>query len=271
MTDEERPPARRSASGADDGAPPDDPPPDADRDSISRRELLKGAGLAGAAAFLPRVDGLAAKRGQEETKADGGGPTDRESGSSRQIPGPPGAPLHNLTAREAEILDAVIGRLIPADEHGPGAREAGALRYIDRALGGALSDSREAYRTGLSALDRYARYSRGAPFVELSPTDQDSVLFDVQGGGATGAGVGFDGSSASFFYMIRSHTLQGTFGDPSYGGNADFVGWELIGYPGPRLGVSPETQRRLEAGELDPNHRSAYEFGPFSVTDGSTE
>ena len=34
--------------------------------------------------------------------------------------------------------------------------------------------------------------------------------------------------------MVRTHTLQGTFGDPYYGGNANFVGWDLIGYPGVR-------------------------------------
>ena len=32
--------------------------------------------------------------------------------------------------------------------------------------------------------------------------------------------------------MVRTHTLQGTFGDPYYGGNANFVGWDLIGFPG---------------------------------------
>jgi gluconate 2-dehydrogenase gamma chain len=51
---------------------------------------------------------------------------------------------------------------------------------------------------------------------------------DVESGSATG----FAGSSAAFFNMVRTHTLQGTFGDPYYGGNANFVGWDLIGYPG---------------------------------------
>lgn len=235
----------------------EEPDPGRRRD-ISRRELLKSAGIAGAAAFLPRVDGLSAKSAPEAddgASAAGAGRSPR-TGTGR-------TPLHNLTAAEAEILDAVIGRLIPADEHGPGAREAGVLGYIDRALGGPLSDSREAYRTGLEALDRYARYTRGAPFVELPERDQDSVLFDVQGGAATATGAGFEGSSASFFYMVRSHTLQGMFGDPSYGGNADFAGWRLIDYPGLRMGVGPETQRRLEAGELAPSYQSAYDFDLF--------
>ena len=46
--------------------------------------------------------------------------------------------------------------MIPTDANGPGANEARAAHYIDRALGGALSGSREAYRAGLAAFDRYA-------------------------------------------------------------------------------------------------------------------
>ena len=34
--------------------------------------------------------------------------------------------------------------------------------------------------------------------------------------------------------LVRAHTIQGTFCDPYYGGNANFVGWDLIGYPGVR-------------------------------------
>ena len=65
------------------------------------------------------------------------------------------------------------------------------------------------------------------------------MLIDVE----TGAATGFTGSSGAFFGMVRTHTLQGTFGDPYYGGNANFVGWDLIGYPGIRLNVTSEDQR----------------------------
>jgi len=169
----------------------------------------------------------------------------------------------NLTAHETEILGAMVDRLIPSDDVGPGAIDAGALRFIDRALSEAESDQAEAYRAGLAALDRYSQYSRGAPFIELSPRDQDSVLIDCQIGAATGAAVGFEGSSAGFFNMVRSHTWQGTFGDPQYGGNVNFVGWDLIRYPGLRMRVTDEDQRRLESDELEPVRRSAYDFGQF--------
>lgn len=226
---------------------------------ISRRELLKSAGTLGAAVALPGSlsrapepgEGAALRRGDQVGAAP----------RSRALPVVAQAQprIANLTVEEAEILDAMVARLIPADDLGPGAREAGATYYIDRELGGALASTREAYRAGLAALDRYARYSRGARFAELGVADQDSVLVDVQTGAATGAGAGFQGSSASFFRTVRSHTWQGTFGDPQYGGNQDFVGWDLIRYPGVRRVVSARDQQLLEEGRLSPNHLSAYD------------
>ena len=218
---------------------------------ISRRDLLRSAGLAGAAAVFPgALQGFAEGEGEFHP--------DESALRSTADPPRPAVPQH-LTVEETEILDAMVGRLIPADDHGPGAREAGAPQFIDRELGGALANSREAYRAGLLALDHYARYSRSARFAELSHTDQDSVLFDVQTGGATGAGAGFLGSSASFFNMVKGHTWQATFGDPYYGGNQDFIGWSLIGYPGVRTAVSAGDQARMESGELPLARRSAYD------------
>jgi gluconate 2-dehydrogenase gamma chain len=217
--------------------------------AISRRDLLRTAGAAGAAALIP--GSVAA----EPTKA----------ATATPLAIAPAGPLMNLTARETEILAAIVDRLIPSDELGPGAIEAGALRFIDRALSEAESEQAEAYRAGLAALDRYSRYSRGAPFLELSARDQDSVLVDCEIGSATGAGVGFEGSSAGFFNMVKSHTWQGTFGDPQYGGNVNFIGWDLIRYPGLRMRVTDDDQRRLEADELEPVRRSAYDFGQFQA------
>lgn len=226
-----------------------DPTPD--RTHISRRDLLKSAGAAGAAALIP-----------------GGVTAEPAALPAQRAAVVPTGPLMNLTAQETEILNAMVDRLIPSDDMGPGALEAGAVRFIDRALSEAESDSVDAYRTGIAALDRYSRYSRGAPFVELSERDKDSVLIDVQLGAATGTEVGFVGSSGSFFNMVKSHTWQGTFGDPMYGGNINFIGWDILGYPGVRMRVSAEDQRDMEAGQLPPARRSAYEYGQFQMTGG---
>ncbi len=239
------------------------PAADSLRPPISRRDLLRTAGIAGAAALIPdAVDAVT----EEAPAIPSPAATGKEQlGSVLPLDAAPllAGPLTNLTASETEILSAMVDRLIPTDELGAGAIDAGVLQFIDRALSEAESDAAEAYRSGLAALDAYSRYSRGGPFIDLPTIDQDSVLIDVQTGAATGAGAGFVGSSGSFFNMVKSHTWQGMFGDPKYGGNANFAGWDLINYPGVRLSVSAEDQSRLEADQLDPVRRSAYDFNLF--------
>jgi gluconate 2-dehydrogenase gamma chain len=218
----------------------------ANRKGVSRRDLLKRAGLAGAALTVPMSAANAVAQS-------------RSAPSAPSAPAPSREPLESLTAAEAETLEAICARIIPSDANGPGAREARAAHYIDRALGGALKESREAYRAGLAAFDAYCRSSRRAPFIELSTRDQDSVLIDVETGAA--ASGGFPASSAQFFAMVRTHTLQGTFGDPYYGGNKNFIGWDLIGFPGIRLNVTADDQRL--GNKLTPTHRSAYDTEMF--------
>jgi gluconate 2-dehydrogenase gamma chain len=213
-----------------------------DREGVSRRDLLKQVGLAGVAVAIP----LRVVR-----------PDTAEHSAAVTTATPPGQ-FQAVTEGEGKLLEAVVARIIPSDASGPGAAEAHAARYIDRALGGALSALRRSYADGLAALDRYTRSSRGVAFTELSTADQDAVLIDVESGSATG----FKQPTApAFFAMVRAHTIQGTFGDPYYGGNANFVGWDLIGYPGLRLAVRADEQRL--GAKLTPTHRSAYDHEMF--------
>jgi gluconate 2-dehydrogenase gamma chain len=66
----------------------------------------------------------------------------------------------------------------------------------------------------------------------------------------------------SFFILVRTHTIQGTFSDPFYGGNENFIGWNLIGYPGARIVVSANLQRMDVKPE--PSNKSAYDYGMFN-------
>lgn len=226
---------------------------------FTRRDLLRGAGLASAAALTGQATS------QAGASASAQGALAPAATASVQSAGREA--LEHLTAGEADLLDALIDRLIPADQHGPGAREARVIHYIDRALGGALAAARPSYAMGLAALDRYAQASRGSGFLALAPADKDSVLIDVE----TGAATGFGASSAQFFAMVLAHTRQGMFGDPYYGGNAGFVGWDLLGYPGIRTMVSSADQKALESGTLKPNHRSAYDYETFNKATADAE
>jgi gluconate 2-dehydrogenase gamma chain len=195
---------------------------------ISRREMLKRLGTAmGATAVLPLSTTVRARAQAAAAES-----------------------FISLTPAEAETLRAIIARLIPADENGPGALEARADRYIDRALAGALKASRSAYTTGLAAVNAQAQSLKGALFSKLSPQDQDSVLTNVQE------------TSPPFFNLVRAHTIQGMFSDPYYGGNVNFIGWDMIGYPGARTSVSANLQRMDRKPES--SRKSAYDYGMFS-------
>jgi len=165
----------------------------------------------------------------------------------------------SLTSAEAETLRAIIARIIPADENGPGALEARADRYIDRALAGALKNQRSTYAAGLAAIDAYAQSAKGSVFAKLSTSDQDLILTEMQSDRATGFAAG---GSGQFFNLVRTHTIQGTFSDPFYGGNENFIGWDLIGYPGARVVVSPNLQRM----DIKPesSRKSAYDYSMFN-------
>lgn len=220
---------------------------------FSRRDLLR-AGLAGAAVATAPANALAS--------------TENAAAPVAQAPAVAAAqarrPLEMLSAAEADTLEAIVARLIPSDANGPGAAEAGAAHYIDRALGGALASLRTAYAAGLAAVESFARASKGASFVKLSPADQDALLTEME----RNAAPGFTPNSAAFFDLLRNHTIQGMFCDPYYGGNANFAGWDLLGYPGVRTVVSPDQQRM----DIKParNHKSAYDYDMFQKASAKT-
>ena len=195
---------------------------------ISRREMLKRLGTAiGVATVLPLP---AATRARAQAAI--------------------AETFISFTPAEAETLRAIVARLIPADENGPGALEARADRYIDRALSGALKSSRATYTTGLASVNAQAQSLKNAAFSRLSPADQDAVLTNIQQ------------TAGAFFNLVRNHTIQGTFSDPFYGGNANFIGWDLIGYPGARTTVAANLQ--LMERKPEPSRKSAYDYGMFS-------
>lgn len=117
----------------------------------------------------------------------------------------------------AHEIEAIASQIIPSDGS-PGAREAGVIYFIDRALATFDHDKREVYTKGLEA----ARAARNAMFpgsksiAALSPDDQIRLLEAIE--------------KTEFFEQVRTHTILGFFGNPSYGGNRDLAGWKLIGF-----------------------------------------
>jgi Gluconate 2-dehydrogenase subunit 3 len=120
-----------------------------------------------------------------------------------------------LSADERATLAAVLNRLIPGDEHGPGAAEAQVLRFVEQVA----AEHGAAYADGLAALEG---------LTALEPAEQDARLAAIE--------------DTAFFELVRLHAIQGMFGDPSHGGNAGFAGWALLGFPGVKVTFAPADQ-----------------------------
>jgi gluconate 2-dehydrogenase gamma chain len=157
-----------------------------------------------------------------------------------------------FNAAETRTLDAVTARVMPSEPDGLGAREAGVVIYIDRAVAGYFRDLQGIYRVGLQRLDECCRAGYGKAFADLTNAEQDETLLAVEGSG--GQPVSPEAKAmlaadrretilARFFAIVREHTIQGMFCDPLYGGNRDFTGWKLIGFPGAQWGYTAEQMR----------------------------
>ena len=136
-----------------------------------------------------------------------------------------------FTPEEAVEIDAISARIIPSDET-PGAREAGVVYFIDRALTTFAVDDQKTYREGLPSLQARVRelFPSVEKFSSATPEQQDQILHsldDQTGPARRHSRPG--GASSSFFQAIRVHTIVGFLVEPDSGGNRDGVGWKVIG------------------------------------------
>jgi len=156
-------------------------------------------------------------------------------------------PLRFFTESEALIIAAAAARIFPSDEIGPGAREAGVAIYIDRQLAGPWGKDRHrythepfqddapsdfGYQGKANPQQIYREALKGLKgFTGLMASEQDQKLKELE--------------STVFFSLLRRNTIEGMFCDPIHGGNVDMVGWQLIGYPGPRMSNYADVDRHF--------------------------
>ena len=125
-----------------------------------------------------------------------------------------------LTPAQVRELDAVTSTIVPSDGT-PGAREAKVVRFIDRSLNDWAKEQKPQIEASLKALsDFVAKNRRGtATFSAVPEADRTKLLerFEKAHGDEFNAGFWFP-------------TIAGMFTNPSYGGNANKVGWSLMGF-----------------------------------------
>jgi gluconate 2-dehydrogenase gamma chain len=125
--------------------------------------------------------------------------------------------LRFFTPDQAAEVEAMAAQIIPGDDT-PGAREAGTVYFIDRALTTFASGMQALYLQGLEDLQARTRelVPGAVRFSGLTSSQQIGVLTAIE--------------ATPFFAAVRQHTILGFFADPAYGGNQDKIGWELIGF-----------------------------------------
>jgi len=125
--------------------------------------------------------------------------------------------LETLDADTAVEIEAIAAQIIPSTG-GPGAREAGVIYFIDRALSTFALDDREAYRTGMAELQQKRKelFPKSTTIASLTGQQQMTLIRTIE--------------TSSFFELLRTHTVLGFLGNPSYGGNREKAGWHQIGF-----------------------------------------
>lgn len=192
-------------------------------------------------------------------------------------PGPSISGWYFFKPDEARAIEAIVNRLIPADELSVGGKEAGCAAFIDRQLAGSYGDSSRLYtkgpfmpglptqgyqgaaapaaryREGLAAIDAYLRKTKNnRGFAELSAEEQDDFLKALEGGKVDLGKI----NGAGLFNLVLQNTMEGFFADPIYGGNRDMVSWKMIGFPGARYDYRDHVSK----------HNQPYPRGPVSIT-----
>jgi gluconate 2-dehydrogenase gamma chain len=198
----------------------------------SRREFLVRAAVgAGAAAGAAASAGLVPVAAQEQM-------SHMEGAASAPGQQHPAGAEHGafFNHADAATVAAITERIMPSAPGKPGARDADVLNYIDLALAGAYAELQDFYRRGLASLDAYCRGTYKESFVHLSPEKQDEVITALEENKASGFAYP---SAREFFVTLRVHTMEGMFADPLYGGNRDFAGWRLVGFPGAQAVFTP--------------------------------
>lgn len=139
-----------------------------------------------------------------------------------------GSPYRFFTQEEASCVIALCEQIIPADEHGGGATEAGVIRYIDRQLVAVFDYDQLLYQDGISAIQVSSMARFGRRFQELDDQSQLEFLHLLEEGALPEAHWG-GVDQKRFFARLIDHTMQGFYGPPRHGGNRNYMSYRMMG------------------------------------------
>jgi len=127
----------------------------------------------------------------------------------------------NLTAGEAADIEAFASQIIPSDGT-PGAKEAGVVFFVERALGSFANDQKEPLKSAVAAMNSAVakRWPGVTQFSKLTNAQQQELMTSMEK----------DKELGKPFNALRGATIIATFSAPSRGGNRNKVGWKILGF-----------------------------------------
>ena len=165
--------------------------------TTSRRQFLTAIGNLASAGWITLNWPQIAQAAQHAGHGDAGGA--------------PGA-ISTLSAAEAVEVDAIAAQIVP----GGITRDATVIQFIDNALGSFFAAQLPDFREGLGAFNTaFAAQGGSGAFSSASAEQQMAFLHTVE--------------ETPFFLAVRRLTVLGLIALPKYGGNKDYLGWQMLG------------------------------------------
>ncbi|MBI1179558.1 MAG: gluconate 2-dehydrogenase subunit 3 family protein [Alphaproteobacteria bacterium] len=218
---------------------------------LNRRSLLTGAFAVSA------LGGAALARSPQPPDFD---PGNRFRPDEADAPAPvTGERYVFFSQEEAALMAALLDRIIPADDLGPGADEAGVTFFLDRQLSGGFGAGQsyymqgpwssgtkqqgyqtrltpaQLYRTAIAGIEKHAQAHYGKSFADLDASQQDAIVTALEHHDVDLNGAPRD----QFFSLLLTNASEGYFADPLYGGNRNMAGWKMLGFPGAHYDYRP--------------------------------
>jgi hypothetical protein len=138
-----------------------------EKKSVSRRKALKILGVVGAAGTVSIYQNPTFAQHEHMQH---GAKAHKAAESSK---------LRFFTPDEMATISAMSSLIIPADDHSPGAKEAGVPAFIDLIVSSSPEEVRKTWRDGLAAVDRLSQKKYKKNFRESGQDEQVKLLEDI--------------------------------------------------------------------------------------------
>jgi len=170
-----------------------------EKEELTRREAIKTIGVGvGVIATLPVLGSSAAA---QEMAAH------EHSHNAGQATAPAKAqPLKFFTEEENRTVIEMSERIIPADDHSPGAKEAGVAAYIDLIVSESPDMTKTTWREGLAAINKMSGNKFGKTFADSTVEQQTALLEEISKNEKLPQTIG-----EKFFRTIKYATIDGYY------------------------------------------------------------